>query len=174
MTSGTWPKYSRFLPPALAEEVIFSVASVSLCICLRPTGWTVEPTDLKFDARIKDHHISDEFKGQGHQGQKCQNSSFQSSFRKGRPRSRSRGSRSKVVGQGDRVKVKDVWEVLYPIDSLEVRHAGVFITIKMVDSLVSFLSSFWLFFSFRALDRGDDYRRCPFCQISASYWNTHD
>ncbi len=36
--------------------------------------------------------------GQGHQGQR---------------------SRSKVVGQGHRIKVKVVWGVLYPIDSRE-------------------------------------------------------
>ncbi len=35
----------------------------------------------------------------------------------------------KVVGQGHRVKVKVVWGVLYPIDSREVRHGGVFINI---------------------------------------------
>ena len=63
--------------------------------------------------------------GQGHKGQ----------------RSRSRGLRSKVVGQvhegqgqchkgqSHRVKVKVnvVWKFLHPIDSREVRHAGVFI-----------------------------------------------
>ena len=58
------------LPPALAEEVIFSVASmcvcVCVCVCLRYTGWTVGPTDLKFGAHIKDHYILDEFEGQGH------------------------------------------------------------------------------------------------------------
>ena len=39
----------------------------------------------------------------------------------------SRRLRSKVIDQGHRVKVKVVWGVLYPIDSREVRHAGVFI-----------------------------------------------
>ncbi len=62
--------FTEFLPPALAEEVIFSVASVclSVCVsvCLRSTGWTVGPTGLKFGARIKNHHISDGFEGQGH------------------------------------------------------------------------------------------------------------
>ncbi len=33
---------------------------------------------------------------------------------------------TKVVGQGHRSKVKVVWGVLYPIDSREVQHAGVF------------------------------------------------
>ena len=58
----------------LAEEVIFSVASVrpsvclSVCVsvCLRSTGRTVGPTDLKFGARIKNNDISDEFEGQDH------------------------------------------------------------------------------------------------------------
>ncbi len=56
----------------LAEEVIFSVASVCvsvcvcLCVCLRSAGWTVGPTDLKLRTHIKDHHISDKFEGQGH------------------------------------------------------------------------------------------------------------
>ncbi len=60
----------EFLPPALAEEVIFSVASVCVsvrpCVCFHSAGRTVGPTDLKFGTRIKDHHISDEFEGQGH------------------------------------------------------------------------------------------------------------
>ncbi len=33
-----------------------------------------------------------------------------------------------MVGQGHRVKVKVVLGVLYPIDSREVRHAGVFMS----------------------------------------------
>ena len=35
----------------------------------------------------------------------------------------------KVVGEGHGVMVKVVWGVLYPIDSREGRHAGVFIKI---------------------------------------------
>ncbi len=58
--------HPTYLPPALAEEVIFSVASVCLSVCLHSTGWTIGPTDLKFGAGIKDHHISKEFEGQGH------------------------------------------------------------------------------------------------------------
>ncbi len=42
------------------------------------------------------------------------------------------GGRSKVVVQGHRVKVKVVWGDLYPIDSREVCHAGVFIPYKTV------------------------------------------
>ncbi len=57
-----------FLPPALAEEVTFSVASVCVSV--------------------------------------------------------------KVVGQGHRVKVQVVLGVLYPIDSREVQHAGVFILLE--------------------------------------------
>ncbi len=41
--------YKDFLPPTLAEKVIFSVASVcvSVCVsvCLRSAGWTDGPTD---------------------------------------------------------------------------------------------------------------------------------
>ena len=33
---------------------------------MRPTGWAVGSTDLKFGARIKDHHISNGFEDQGH------------------------------------------------------------------------------------------------------------
>ncbi len=40
--------------------------SVCPCVRLRSAGRTVGPTDLKFGARIKDHHILDEFEGQGH------------------------------------------------------------------------------------------------------------
>ena len=61
--------------------------------------------------------------GQGHKGQ---------------------GRGSKVVGQVHqgqsqcrRVKVKVVWEVLYPIDSREVRQAGIFIGIKVNRFLVT-------------------------------------
>ncbi len=73
-------------------------------------------------------------KGHGHQGQRCKNSSFRPSFRKAGPRSRQWGSRSqrsrsKVIGQGSRVKVKAIGRVLYPIDLREVRHAVVFILI---------------------------------------------
>ncbi len=49
---------------SVREELIFSVE----CVCLF--------------APIMDHHVSDEFEGQGHQGQKCKNSSFQPSIRK--------------------------------------------------------------------------------------------
>ena len=41
---------------------------VCLLVCLRSSGWTVGPTDLKFSTHIKDPQISDKFEGQGHQG----------------------------------------------------------------------------------------------------------
>ena len=80
---------------------IFSVASVCLSVrlyecLLRFAGWTVGPSDLKFGTHIKDYYILDEFEGQGHQGQKYENSSFQPSIWKGGPRSRSRGSTCRV------------------------------------------------------------------------------
>ncbi len=40
-----------------------------------------------------------------------------------------------VVGQGHRVNVKVVWGVLYPIDSREVRHAGVFLEIEIISQI---------------------------------------
>ena len=53
-----------------------------------------------------------------------------------------RRSRSKVIGQGHRVKVKVVWGVLYPIESREVRHAGVcilqcncLVTLEIVENI---------------------------------------
>ncbi len=82
--------------------------------------------DLKFSTQIKDHRISSskvKVIGQGHQGQKYRTSNLKPNIRKDVPRSRSkvkspRGqgqtsqrSRSKVVGQGHRVKVKVVGEV---------------------------------------------------------------
>ncbi len=125
-------------------------------VCLRSTGQTVGPTDLKFGTRIKDHHISDKFEGQGHRAKvkvtKVKNVKItvfnlvsekmvQGQGHKGQGhQGQGRRSRSKVVGQGHRVKVKIVWGVLYPIDSREVRHAGVFI-------LLFFFSFFFLFFS---------------------------
>ena len=42
----------------------FSVVSMCLCVFLRSTGWSLWTTDLKFSARIKEHHISDDFEGQ--------------------------------------------------------------------------------------------------------------
>ncbi len=51
---------------------------------------------------------------------KVKNVKFQPSFRKDGPRSKSQGSKVKVVGQGHTVKVKVVWEVLCPIDLREV------------------------------------------------------
>ena len=54
------------LPPTLAEEVIFSIASVCVSVCLRSAGLTNGPTDLKFCTPIKDHHISDDLRDQGH------------------------------------------------------------------------------------------------------------
>ncbi len=104
--------------------------------------------DLKFSTRIKNQHILDEFEGQGHQGQKCKNPSFQLVSGKvvqgqnatflfsvkfqgqGRkaPGQRSQRSRSNVAGQGQCVKVKDFEGVFYPIDPRGVRHAGIFIT----------------------------------------------
>ncbi len=59
-----------WLPPALVEEVIFSVVSICLCVCLsvclHSAGSTVRPTDLKFSIHIKDHHFLDESEDQGH------------------------------------------------------------------------------------------------------------
>ncbi len=40
--------------------------SVCLSVCLRSTGQTFGPTDLRFCTRSKDHHILGEFEGQGH------------------------------------------------------------------------------------------------------------
>ncbi len=73
-------------------------------------------SDVKFCTHIRDHHTSDKFEGQGHQGQKCKNSSLVSenvgqgqeghdqchqAQGQGR-RSKSQGSESKVT----KVKVK--------------------------------------------------------------------
>ncbi len=128
------------LPPALAEEVIFSVASVCVCVCLsvrpcvrlRSTGRTVGPTDLKFGTRIKDHHTSDKFEGQGDRSKvkvsKVKNVKItvfslvsekmvQGQGHMGQDQGhqgQGRRSRSKVVGQGHRVKVKVVGEFCTP------------------------------------------------------------
>ncbi len=68
-------EYSNlFLPPAIAKEVIFSVVSVCVCVCLSSAGWTVRPTEPKFCTHIKDHHISEELDGQGHNNILCQRS----------------------------------------------------------------------------------------------------
>ncbi len=117
---------------------------VRLSVCLRSAGRTVGPTDLKFGARIEDHHILDEFEGQGHrskvkvtkvknvkipvfglvsekvvqgqghegQGHKGQRS--RSWVKVTKVKGQGRGSRSKVVGQGHRVKVKVVWGFCTP------------------------------------------------------------
>ncbi len=116
-----------------------------LSVCLRSAGRTVGPTDLKFGARIKDHHIPDEFEGQGHRSKvkvtKVKNIKIpvfslvsekvaQGQGHEGQGqghKGQGHRSRSKPVGQGHEVKVKVVWGLLYPIDSREVRHAGVFI-----------------------------------------------
>ena len=94
---------------------------VFLSVCLRSTGWTIGPTDLKFGARIKDHHILDKFEGQGHRSKVkvtkvknvkipvfslvsekvVQGQGHESQGHKGQ----SRRSKSKVVGQGHRVEV---------------------------------------------------------------------
>ncbi len=56
--------------------MFFFVVSVCMSVPLftRFAGRTIEPTLLKLSTHIKDHHISDGFKGQGHQGQKCKRS----------------------------------------------------------------------------------------------------
>ncbi len=77
--------------------------SVRLSVCSEPLDLRTQ--NLAHTLRTIISRTSLKVKGQGHQGQKCQHSSFQSSFRKGDPRSRSRGSRSqkpKVVGPGQR------------------------------------------------------------------------
>ncbi len=79
------------LPPALAEEVIFLVATVHVCVRL-----SVRPTGLNFGTHTK-------FKGQGHQGQKCTNSSFQPSTRKYGSRSH---KRSRLCDQGRRLRLQ--------------------------------------------------------------------
>ncbi len=125
---------------------IYSVASICLSVCLRSTGWTVGPTDLKFGAHIEDHHnniISDEFEAQGHRSKvkvtKVKNVKIpvfslvsEKVVQGQRHEGQGQGSRSKAIGQDHRVKVKVVWGVLYPIDSREVRHAGVFIWNKEI------------------------------------------
>ncbi len=53
------------LPPVLVEKVIFSVASV--CVCVSVCTLQAEPLglmDLTFYTHIKDQHISEEFEGQ--------------------------------------------------------------------------------------------------------------
>ncbi len=98
--------------------------------------------DLKFGTPIEDHHISDKCEGQGHRSKvkvtKVKNvkipvfSLVSEKMVQGQGQGhQGRRSRSKVVGQGHRFKVKVVWGVLYPIDSREVRHAGVFIHHKL-------------------------------------------
>ncbi len=52
LPKGSDHNLTLFLPPALAEEVIFSVASVCLSVCLRSAGWTVGPKDLKLGTHI--------------------------------------------------------------------------------------------------------------------------
>ena len=87
------PCYNFYSLAPMLEEVIFSVASV--CVCLFALcRLNCLPMDLTFGTHNKDHHISDEFDGQGHQGTKYKKSSFQPCLRKGGPRSTSRGSRS--------------------------------------------------------------------------------
>ena len=97
------------LPPALAEEVMFSVPSVCVCpsVCLRSTGWTVRRTDLNFGTHIKGHRISDKFEGQRSRSPTSKNvkipvySLVSENMVRGQ-RARSQGSRSKVT----KVKVK--------------------------------------------------------------------
>ncbi len=61
-----------YLPPALAEEVIFSVVSTcaSVCVSVCALQAQAEPLDLRIDLKfgicIKDYHISNEFEGQDH------------------------------------------------------------------------------------------------------------
>ena len=58
-----------FLPPALAEEVMFSVLfvclSVRVSVCVRSSSLTVRPMDLKVGIHIHLYNISNEFEGQG-------------------------------------------------------------------------------------------------------------
>ena len=60
-----------------------------LRVRLSSAGWISGLTDLNFGTGIKHHHISDGFKGHGHQGQKSKHSKFQWSIRNSVPRSRS-------------------------------------------------------------------------------------
>ncbi len=63
----SWLCLWLFLPPALAKEVIFSVASICLSVCLfevcRLNRRTYRP---KICTHIKDHRISNYLRGQGH------------------------------------------------------------------------------------------------------------
>ena len=87
-----------YLPPALAEEVIFSVAFVCLCVCLCSAEWTVEPTDLNlthtFRTFLSQTGLKVKVKVQMSRSHKskCKNSSFQPSIRNCGPRSRSQRS----------------------------------------------------------------------------------
>ncbi len=122
-----------FLPPALAEEIIFLVASVCLCVCLsvclRSAGCTVAPTDLNFGTHIKDHYISDKFGGKGHRSKvKVKNVKIlvfsllpekvvQGQGHGGKVtevKVKGRKARVKVVGQGHRVKVNFVEGTFLP------------------------------------------------------------
>ncbi len=91
--------------------------------------------DLKFSTYIKDHHISDEF--EGHRS-KVKVTSVKNvkipvfslvSEKVGQGQGQGgQGQVHKGQGHGQkgrdrRVKVKVVWEVLYPINSREVPHA---------------------------------------------------
>ncbi len=99
--------------------------------------------DLKFGRHTKDHHISNEFEGQGHRSKvkvtKVKHVKIPVFSLVSEKVVQGQGVKvkvTKVVGQvhegqgqchksqGRRVKVKVVLEVLYPIDSQEVRHAG--------------------------------------------------
>ncbi len=84
--------FGIFVPPTLVEQVIFLVhpwVSVPICLCV-----CVHPMYLKFHKHIKDHHISEEFEGQGHKS-KVNVTKLKPSIWKGGQRSKSRGSKSR-------------------------------------------------------------------------------
>ena len=143
---ATWSKNVRQIFTSRVSGRGNILGSVRPSVCLfplcRPNRWTYRPK-IWHIKDIKDHHISDKFEGQGHRSRSPRSrmselqfsAQFQKRWSKVKvtwvkvkvTKVKGRRSRSKVVGQGHRVKVKVVWGVLYPIDSREVRHAGVFI-----------------------------------------------
>ena len=136
-----------FLPPVTVSGrgnnfgSVRVVVCLSVCVCLRSTGWTVGPKDLKFGARIKDHHTLDNFEGQGHRSKvkvtKVKNvkipvfSKVSEKVVQGQGH-KSQGQGHKGQSRRSRSQGQSCSDSFVPPSiSREVRHAGVFITWKM-------------------------------------------
>ena len=122
-------KPSQFLPPTLAEEVMFSVLSVCPSVCVSVSACTIATktiglTDLKIGIHVYLDNISDKFEGEGHGSKvkvtKVKNVKllFSAYYQKMRSKVKVTRSRSKVMrsmsksqsqghstGQGYKVKI---------------------------------------------------------------------